>query len=143
MASSIKGAGRSAMTVSVEELKPVDLVVTGCVAVGLDGARLGKGGGFSDLEFALASAAGLIGPATVVATTVHERQVVPAGEIPTTSHDIWVDLVVTPEREIRPARRRSRAASLRWDELTDDKIKAIPLLAAMRAQVHAQSGHRP
>ena len=39
------------------ELAPVDLVVTGCVAVGVDGARLGKGGGFADLEFALATAA--------------------------------------------------------------------------------------
>ncbi len=76
-ASSIKGASRSARTVDLDELEPVDLVVAGCVAVGEDGARLGKGGGFSDLEFAVASAAGLIGPGTVVATTVHERQVLP------------------------------------------------------------------
>ena len=54
-ASSIKGAARSARTVAVEDLEPVDLVVTGCVAVAEDGARLGKGGGFSDLEFAVAS----------------------------------------------------------------------------------------
>jgi hypothetical protein len=45
-ASSIKGASRSAKTVDVEDLEPVDLVVAGCVAVGKDGARLGKGGGF-------------------------------------------------------------------------------------------------
>ena len=42
---------------------------------GEDGARLGKGGGFADLEFALATAAGLIGPHTVTVTTVHEIQV--------------------------------------------------------------------
>ena len=42
----------------------------GSVAAGEDGARLGKGGGFADLEFALASAAGLIGPGTV---TVDDR----------------------------------------------------------------------
>jgi hypothetical protein len=29
----------------------------GCVAAGEDGAQLGKGGGFADLEFALAAAA--------------------------------------------------------------------------------------
>src|SRR5438132_1503571 len=54
-ASSIKGAAKSARPIGLDELTPVDLVVAGCVAVGEDGARLGKGGGFSDLEFALAS----------------------------------------------------------------------------------------
>ena len=57
-ASSIKGASRSALTVDVSDLEPVGLVVAGCVAVGEDGARLGKGGGFSDLELAVAAEAG-------------------------------------------------------------------------------------
>ncbi|MDX1660462.1 MAG: 5-formyltetrahydrofolate cyclo-ligase, partial [Gemmatimonadota bacterium] len=61
-ASSIKGASREGVKVEVEELEAVDLVVVGSVAVAEDGARLGKGGGFSDLEFALAKEAGLIGP---------------------------------------------------------------------------------
>ncbi|HSK61451.1 MAG TPA: 5-formyltetrahydrofolate cyclo-ligase, partial [Actinomycetospora sp.] len=58
-ASSIKGASRSARTVAVEDLEPVDLVVNGCVAVAEDGARLVTGGGCSDLAFAIASRAGL------------------------------------------------------------------------------------
>ena len=49
---SIKGAGMHGHTVDIDELEPVDLVVTGCVAVDESGARLGKGGGFSDLEYA-------------------------------------------------------------------------------------------
>lgn len=60
-AASISGATRSAKRVAADSLEPVELVVSGCVAVGEDGARLGKGGGFADLEFALAMAAGLIG----------------------------------------------------------------------------------
>ena len=60
--SAVRPARRARVTLA--ELAPVDLVVMGCVAVGEDGARLGKGGGFADLEFALAAAAGLIGPAT-------------------------------------------------------------------------------
>jgi len=133
-AASIAGASRSARRVSVTELEPVDLVITGCVAVGADGARLGKGGGFADLEFALAAAAGLIGPATLVVTTVHELQVRPAGAIPTTAHDAPVDLVVTPERVIdcRPRRGPRPTDGIRWAELTDEKIAAIPLLAALR-----------
>jgi len=133
-ASSIKGASKSARPVGLGALKPVDLVVAGTVAAGLDGARLGKGGGFSDLEFAVASEAGLIGPDTVVVTTVHEAQVLAAGEIPTTDHDVRLDLIVTPERVIEvPRRKRRRAASIRWDELTEAKIAAIPLLARLRA----------
>jgi 5-formyltetrahydrofolate cyclo-ligase len=120
--------------VDLDELEPVDLVVAGCVAVGEDGARLGKGGGFSDLEFALASEAGLVGPETVVVTTVHELQVRPAGAIPLSPHDVYVDLVVTPERVIacRPPAKRRAAGRVRWDELTDEKIQAIPLLQRLR-----------
>jgi 5-formyltetrahydrofolate cyclo-ligase len=132
-ASSIKGASKSARPVGLDELKPVDLVVAGTVAAGLDGARLGKGGGFSDLEFAVASEAGLIGPDTVVVTTVHEAQVVPAGTIPTTDHDVPLDLIVTPDRIVEvPRRKRRPAAGIRWDELTEEKIASIPLLADLR-----------
>ena len=79
----------------------------GCVAAGEDGARLGKGGGFADLEFALASAAGLIGPDTVCVTTVHELQVSAAGAIPLTGHDVPLDFIVTPDRVIDCRRRRT------------------------------------
>ena len=133
-ASSIKGASASARPVGLDRLRPVDLVVAGTVAAGVDGARLGKGGGFSDLEFAVASEAGLIGPDTLVVTTVHEVQVLPAGAIPTAEHDVGLDLIVTPERVIKgPRRRRRSAAGIRWDELTEEKIAAIPLLSRLRA----------
>src|ERR1700688_192112 len=133
-AASISGASRSARLVRLDELTPVDLVVMGCVAVGEDGARLGKGGGFADLEFALATAAGLIGPDTLCVTTVHELQVVAAGTIPLTSHDVPVDLIVTPDRVIdcRPRHGPRPAVGIRWEDLTEEKITAIPLLAAQR-----------
>jgi 5-formyltetrahydrofolate cyclo-ligase len=132
-ASSIKGAARSARTVGVDELEPVGLVVTGCVAVDEAGARLGKGGGFSDLELAVAAEAGLVDARTVVVTTVHERQVLAAGAIPTTDHDIHVDLIVTPDRVVRCARPKGwHLPELQWDQLTDEKIAAIPLLTRMR-----------
>jgi 5-formyltetrahydrofolate cyclo-ligase len=143
-AASIRGASRSARRVSLAEVSPVDLVVMGCVAASEDGARLGKGGGFADLEFALASQAGLIGPQTVCVTTVHELQVVTAGVIPLTDHDVLVDFVVTPDRVIdcravraahgdRDSGSAQPAARIRWQDLTEEKIAAIPLLAAQRA----------
>jgi 5-formyltetrahydrofolate cyclo-ligase len=132
---SISGATRSGRRVAVADLAPVDLVVTGCVAVGEDGARLGKGGGFADLEYALAAAAGLIGPETVVVTTVHELQVRPAGTVPTAAHDVPMDLVVTPDRVIDCREKRSARPEgrIRWTELTEEKIAAIPLLTVLRS----------
>lgn len=133
---SIKNATRSARRVAVAELEPVALVVTGCVAVGADGARLGKGGGFADLEFALAHAAGLISDDTLVVTTVHELQLREAGEIPVTGHDAPVDLVVTPDRivDCREHRRTRPDVGIVWDSLTEDKIAAIPLLQTLREE---------
>ena len=143
-AASISGASRSARRVMLAELSPVDLVVMGSVAAGEDGARLGKGGGFADLEFALATAAGLIGPDTLAVTTVHELQVCAAGTIPLTGHDVPVDLIVTPERVIDcRARHGPRPpAGICWEDLTEEKIAAIPLLAAKRAQLPRQWAQR-
>jgi 5-formyltetrahydrofolate cyclo-ligase len=133
-ASSIKGASASARTVPITDLEPVDLVVTGCVAVSEDGTRLGKGGGFSDLEAAIAAEAGLLDDHTLVVTTVHELQVLPAGTIPATTHDVRVDLVVTPERTLSVERTGSRPPPrIRWEELTEAKLAAIPLLRHLAA----------
>ena len=119
---------------AVADLDPVEVVVTGCVAAGRDGARLGKGGGFSDLELALAAAAGLVDERTLVVTTVHPVQLVDAGAIPTTPHDIHVDLIATPDGVIAcPRRRGHRLPAVDWDQLTDDKIAAIPLLTRLAA----------
>jgi 5-formyltetrahydrofolate cyclo-ligase len=135
-AASISGAARTGRRVALTDLSPVDLVVMGSVAAGADGARLGKGGGFADLEFALATAAGLIGPGTVCVTTVHEIQVRPAGTIPVTGHDVPVDFVVTPERVIdcRGLQAPRPVGGICWDDLTNAKIAAIPLLTALRGE---------
>lgn len=133
-ASSIKGAGRHGRPVPVRELRPVDLVVSGCVAVDRSGARLGKGGGFADLEFAVAAAAGLVGPDTLVVTTVHPLQVLDGGRIPTTDHDVPLDVIVTPDEVIACDGGRTRPDRILWSQLTDDKIAAIPLLQELAAQ---------
>jgi 5-formyltetrahydrofolate cyclo-ligase len=135
-AASIRGASLSARRVALADLPPVDLVVMGSVAVAEDGARLGKGGGFADLEFALATAAGLIRPDTTIVSTVHELQIRPPGTIPLTGHDVPVDLIVTPDRIIdcRPDRPPRPAAVISWEDLTEEKIAAIPLLTALRRE---------
>ncbi len=133
-ASSIKGAGRHAVPTGVADLDRIDLVVQGCVAVDADGARLGKGGGFADLEFAITSAAGLLGDDVLVATTVHDAQVLDRGRIPTCDHDIGLDLVVTPTRVLQTQAAAPSRAEIHWEDLTEDKIAAIPLLTRLRAE---------
>ncbi len=128
-ASSITGASRNGRPVDVGDLEPIQLVIVGSVAVAADGGRLGKGGGFSDLEFALAREAGVIAPDGLVVTTAHRAQVLARGEIPMTSHDVPVDVIVTPD-EVIDCRGGPypRPSGVLWVELTDDKIEAIPLL---------------
>ncbi len=118
-------------------MPPIDLVLAGSVAVSLDGARLGKGGGYSDLEFALARQAGLISESTVIVTTVHPLQLLPEGEIPMTAHDVPVDFVVTPDEILPTCRAFQRPPGILWDELDEDKLRAIPVLRRL------QRGRRP
>ena len=74
-ARAIKGASASARTVTIEpSSNPSTSWSPGASRSTESGARLGKGGGFSDLEFALAAEAGLLGPDTVVVTTVHDAR---------------------------------------------------------------------
>jgi 5-formyltetrahydrofolate cyclo-ligase len=70
------------------------------VAVNRSGARLGKGAGYSDIEFGLLAEAGLIRLETTVVTTVHQLQVVDE-ELPEAEHDFRVELMVTPDGVIR------------------------------------------
>jgi 5-formyltetrahydrofolate cyclo-ligase len=67
---------------------------------------------------------------------VHEIQLRPAGVIPLTGHDIALDLIVTPDRVIdcRPRHAPRKDAAVRWDDLTEEKIAAIPLLSALRRE---------
>jgi 5-formyltetrahydrofolate cyclo-ligase len=103
---SITGSARAGRRIAVADLRPVDLVVCGSVAVNREGARVGKGGGFSDLEFALLVEAGLIGTDTVVATTVHPLQLLTEA-LPETGHDFRLDLIIAGE-EVIPCRRSRR-----------------------------------
>jgi 5-formyltetrahydrofolate cyclo-ligase len=112
----------------LDDLEPVELIVCGTVAVNRQGARVGKGGGFSDLEFALLVEHGLVGADTTIATTVHDLQVVDE-KLPETAHDFRVDLIVTPTRALR-TRRRPRPSGLLWDHLDVEKRAAIPVLRA-------------
>jgi 5-formyltetrahydrofolate cyclo-ligase len=126
-AASIRGAAMFGTPTLPRDMPAIDLIVAGSVAVGRDGARTGKGGGFSDLEFALLTELGLVGPRTTVTTTVHPLQIV-RSRIPMLAHDIPVDVIVTPDESIPCPRRHRRPMGIIWTALPPEKIAEIPVL---------------
>ncbi len=131
-AASSRGAASAAPRVGTEEMRPVDMIVCGSVAVNRNGARLGKGAGYSDIEVALLQQAGLIDTNTTIVTTVHPLQIID-DDLPETDHDFSVDLVVTPDEVIACGPPR-RPAGIIWDDMPPEKIAAIPVLAALQKQ---------
>lgn len=126
-AATIRGASRLGRPVRPRELPHVDLIVAGSVAVNRGGVRVGKGGGYSDLEYAIGREVGAIDGKTAVATTVHPLQVVD-GDLSATAHDFLLDLIVTPGETIRTRRRRRQPKGVLPDHLSDEKRRAIPAL---------------
>jgi 5-formyltetrahydrofolate cyclo-ligase len=131
-AASKEGAAKAGRKVAVSELTPVDVVVCGTVAVNRQGTRIGKGGGFSDLEVAMLLEAGLLSAQTLLVTTVHPLQVVD-GPLPETDHDFQVDLVVTSDEVIWCASPRRQPSGILWEHLDEEKIAAVPVLATLQA----------
>ncbi|MFV2194766.1 5-formyltetrahydrofolate cyclo-ligase [Nocardiopsis sp. LOL_012] len=127
-----QGAEQTARRIGVDEMRPIDVVICGSVAVNRSGARIGKGAGYSDLEVALLIEAGLVTEETTIVAPVHQLQVVDE-EIPETAHDFSVDLIVTPGEVIRCEERR-RPSGIVWEDLTAEKVGAIPVLEALRLQ---------
>jgi 5-formyltetrahydrofolate cyclo-ligase len=113
--------------VGPDAVPDVDLVVSGSVAVTESGVRVGKGEGYSDLEWAVLSELGRVDGATPVATTVHERQVVDDADAPAPeAHDVPMDLVVTPERTVETGA-SGKPTGVDWD-LATDRLDEIPIL---------------
>ncbi|MEM2767678.1 MAG: 5-formyltetrahydrofolate cyclo-ligase [Candidatus Bathyarchaeia archaeon] len=93
-ASTIKGAFKNG--VKVQDFPKPDLIVEGSVAVDLQGHRLGKGGGYGDMEIEILNKKFGDIP---TATTVHDIQVVE--KVPFEEKDRKVSIIVTPTRVIR------------------------------------------
>ena len=129
-ASSIKGASQYGRQVSLDEVRKIDLIDCGSVAVNRKGARVGKGGGYSDLEFALLAERKKVGPRTAIVTSVHPCQIVDE-EIPMTKHDIPLSAIITPTEVIEIKRGFKAPQGIFWDMLSREKIDAIPVLSKM------------
>jgi 5-formyltetrahydrofolate cyclo-ligase len=130
-ATTVGGSAEVGVQVGPGEMEPIDLIVSGSVAVNQQGARVGKGEGYSDLEFAILRAFGLVDDETTTVSTVHEIQIVDR-EIQTATHDVPIDYLFTPERAIRTTAAPEKPSGIVWEQLPEAKIDAIPILQRLR-----------
>ncbi len=129
-ASTIKGAFRWGKVVKPWDLPKVDLIITGSVAVDLWGGRLGKGEGYSEIEYGILRELGKVSDNTPIITTVHDIQVLNQ-RLPRDPWDYTVDLIITPTKVIK-ARERYRPKGILWDLLSTEKLDEIPILREVR-----------
>ncbi len=131
-ASTIKGAFKYGRIVKLGEIPEIGLIVIGSVAVSPDGTRLGKGEGYGDIEFGILREVGVIKDSVIVATTVHEIQIV--DKIPFEEHDLTVDLVVTPNKVIETRARYAKPRGIVWSKIDLKKMRAISILKVLRGE---------
>ncbi len=127
-ATTIKHSQKYGREVELEEMEEVDLVVAGSVAVTENGKRVGKGGGYSDLEYAILRELDLGKPPVV--TTIHPLQIVE--DLPFQSHDVSMDWIVTPENLIETSTQFEKPNGIDWSVLDDEYLQKIPVLRKLR-----------
>lgn len=113
--------------VHFDEMRPVDITVTGCVAVTRSGGRTGKGAGFADLEYGLMRRFKLITDQTPIIATVHPLMIVDESELPLQVHDTYLTMIVTPDEIIRTEIDRPQP-QIDWKLVQPDQIESIPIL---------------
>jgi len=91
------------------------------------GSRIGKGGGYSDLEYAIGREFGFVKENVVIITTVHPLQIVDE-DLPETDHDFRIDFIVTPNEIIPTHHEGGRPKGIIRSHLTEQKISEIPIL---------------
>ena len=128
-----RGAMQHGQLVGFAEMRLIDLVVVGCVAVADDGGRTGKGAGFADLELGMLRQLGLVQAETPIVTTVHPLQIVGSGQLPMLAHDWSLSWIVTPEEAIATQRPRPQPPGLLWDQVRPTQYATIPILWTLRS----------
>jgi len=140
-APAVSNVADHARQVGPEAVGRLDLVISGSVGVTEDGARIGKGEGYSDLEYAVLCELGLVDASTPTLTTVHELQVidgpdsaVTGASVPVDAHDVPMSYVVTPDRVVETDTPYSRPDGVDWAVLADERVAEMPVLADRRPE---------
>ncbi|XP_017477477.1 PREDICTED: methenyltetrahydrofolate synthase domain-containing protein [Rhagoletis zephyria] len=119
--------------ITLDNKVKLDMVVIGSVLVSRDGYRIGRGNGFADQDIGLLTEIGSITPDTVIATMVHDLQVV--DNLPKElfqKYDTPIDLIVTPTEVIHVAKRLPRPTGIFWELLSERRLKIVPVLQVLK-----------
>ncbi|EZQ10613.1 5-formyltetrahydrofolate cyclo-ligase, partial [Candidatus Acidianus copahuensis] len=132
-ASSISGFTKLGERVDIFSLDKIDVVIVGSVAVTRKGDRVGKGEGYSELEYAMLRELEKVDDSTPVITTLHPIQIVQS--IPSMPYDVPVNILVTPEEVIRaPPREKPKGIMIEY--LEKEKIEKTPFLKEFLMKYH-------
>jgi len=127
-AATIKGAfmyGR--LVIDPWAIPSIDLFIVGSVVVSrINGIRLGKGGGYSDLEYAILLESGRIEQEVPIVTIVHDIQVLNE-PLRKEKHDVPVDIIVTPTKVMNVIERENRPTGL-IPEILSNEHKFLPIV---------------
>jgi len=140
VATTIQGAFRYGTPIHPSEIPEIDLIVAGSVAVSVYGERLGKGEGYSELEYSILREFNKVSEETPITTTVHDVQVVDF-RIPLEPWDFTIDYIFTPTRSIKCIGERKRPPGLLWQYLDKEKIDEIPLLKEMLSRKRSKGSN--
>ena len=127
-AATIRGAFRyGGLIINPWIIPQVDLFIVGSVVVSrINGVRLGKGGGYSDLEYAILLESGRIEQEVPIVTIVHDIQVINK-PLRREKHDVPVDVIVTPTKVMNVIERADRPEGL-IPEILSDEHKSLPIV---------------
>ena len=127
-----EGALEYGKQVTFEQMVHIDIAVVGCVAVTLEGARIGKGGGFADLEFGVLRHYRLIDDHTTIITTVHDMVIVDVEDIPLQDHDTFLHYIITPTATHTITMTRPQPGGIHWESVQEDQLEEIPILQKLK-----------
>lgn len=129
-AATIRGAFIYGFPVNLRNIPKIDIIIIGSVAVARDGSRIGKGGGYSELEYGILREIGAINENTPVITTIHEVQLV--DKLPQEEHDVPVDYIITNKRIIKVESKRKKPKGIIWSKITEDMMNKMPILKELK-----------
>ena len=131
-AASIGGAFKIGQEITLDKLPRPDLLIVGSVAVSKEGSRIGKGEGYSEIEYGILRELNLVDETIPIATTVHPVQIVK--EVPQDPYDVAVDYIVTPEKAASTHRTRRRPSGIFWERVSEDMFQQMPILRDLRTR---------
>eukprot|EP00249_Psilotum_nudum_P012994 c24092_g1_i1 orf=235-1494(+) len=137
------GAAKYGKPLGLDARIKVDLIVIGSVAVDpKTGARLGKGEGFAELEYGMLRYMGAIDDSTLVATSVHDKQLVDDISVEKLLvHDVPVDVICTPTQLIFTNATIPKPQGIYWEMLSQEKLSQIRVLQELKEHIEKETGN--